>query len=207
MPDAGASVLTVVLQAAARGEPQAAESLLPLVYEELRRMARSELGRLKPGQTLQPTALVHEAYLRLVRAGDPGWEGRRHFYGAAARAMREILIEQARRKASLKRGGPATPAQRVDAEHLAAPIEAPVDDMLALNEALQELSRIDPERHEIVMLRYFAGLTVEQTAELIGMSMRTTERQWRFARAWMHMRLSEKAERGPGTDPESCGSL
>src|SRR4051794_8165575 len=149
-------------------ERQAAAALLPDVYAELRRLAAALSGRLRPGQTLQPTALVHEAYLRLVRDSDPGWEGRRHFFGAAARAMREILIEQARRKASLKYGGAAV---RVELGEGVAVIEPPADDLLALDEAIGNLQALRPDLAEIVMLRYFTGLSFEETAAVVGRSV------------------------------------
>jgi len=181
-------VVTRVLHAATRGEPRAAEELLPLVYDELRNLARSRLAKQAGGQTLQPTALVHEAYLRLVGDADPGWDGRRHFFGAAARAMREILIEQARRKGSLKHGGGW---RRANPDNLIVPVDAPAEDMLALVDALELLEREDPRKHEIVMLRFFAGLTAEETAEALNTPLRTVERHWRYARAWLHMRLTE----------------
>lgn len=194
MAEPADSPVTLALRAVARGEPRAAEELLPLVYDELRRLARSRIARLAPGQTLQPTALVHEAYLRLVRAEDPGWDGRRHFFGAAAQAMHEILTEQARRKGSLKRGGGR---KKVAVSEFETPIEAPAEDMLALAEALQSLKSADAGMHEIVMLRFFAGLTIEEAAETLNMAPRTLERRWRFARAWLHKALSEDSDDGP----------
>src|SRR5215467_11034994 len=163
-----------------------AAELLPILYDELRRLAASLTAGLAPGQTLQPTALVHEAYLRLVRGRDPGWEGRRHFFGGAARAMREILIEQARRKASVKHGGHG---RRVELAEGLAVIEPPAEDMLALDEAVRQLQEEDPRLGEIVMLRYFTGLSIEETAEVIGASLSTVKRDWRFARAWLAQRL------------------
>jgi RNA polymerase sigma factor (TIGR02999 family) len=160
--------------------------LLPILYVELRRLAASLTSRLTPGQTLQPTALVHEAYLRLVRDQDPGWEGRRHFFGAAARAMREILIEQARHKGSLRHGGQA---HRVELADGLAWIEPPTSDLLALDEALQELHAEDAHLAEIVQLRYYTGLSVEETASVLGVSVSTLKRDWRFARAWLARRL------------------
>jgi RNA polymerase sigma factor (TIGR02999 family) len=172
-----------------------AAELLPEVYAELRRLAASLTGRLRPGQTLQPTALVHEAYLRLVRGQDPGWEGRRHFFGAAARAMREILIEQARRKDSRKRGGGA---RRVELSEGLALIEPPAEDVLALDEAIGQLRAEWPHLAEVVQLRYYAGLSVEETAEVVGRSVSTVTREWRFARAWLAGRLGEGAPPGGG---------
>jgi RNA polymerase sigma factor (TIGR02999 family) len=169
-------------------EKQPAADLLPDVYAELRRLAAVLSGRLQPGQTLQPTALVHEAYLRLVRDKDPGWEGRRHFFGAAARAMREILIEQARRKATLKHGGASG---RVELGEGLAVIEPPADELLALDEAIQRLQADKPNLAEIVMLRYYTGLSFEETAGVLGRSVSTIKREWRFARAWLARQLGQ----------------
>jgi RNA polymerase sigma factor (TIGR02999 family) len=171
-------------------EVRPAADLLPEVYAELRRLAAALTVRLPPGQTLQPTALVHEAYLKLVRDRDPGWEGRRHFYGAAAQAMREILVDQARRKASAKRGGRG---QRVDLTEGLALIEPPADDLLALDEALQRLQAEEPRLAEIVLLRYYAGLGVEETAGVVGRSVSTVTREWRHARAWLAGRVNPGA--------------
>jgi len=176
-----------------------ADELLPEVYTELRRLAAALTRKLEPGQTLQPTALVHEAYLRLVKNQDPGWEGRRHFFGAAAQAMREILIEQARRKDSRKRGGSA---RRVELSEGLALIEPPADDLLALDEAIEQLRAEKPHLAEVVLLRYYTGLSVEQTADVIGRSVSSVTRDWRFARAWLAGRLDDGAPAGPeeGTD-------
>jgi RNA polymerase sigma factor (TIGR02999 family) len=163
-------------------EAQAAADLLPVLYAELRRLAAVLTAQRAPGQTLTPTALVHEAYLRLVRHQDPGWQGRRHFFGAAAQAMREILIEQARRKGRLKRGGRG---RRVELSEGLAWIEPPADDILALDEALGRLQAEDARLAEIVLLRYFSGLSVEETASVLGVSVSTVTRDWRFARAWL----------------------
>jgi RNA polymerase sigma factor (TIGR02999 family) len=190
MSDGHAGAVTRVLRAAALGEPEAAAELLPLVYEELRGLARARLAKLPPGQTLQATALVHEAYLRVVRSADPGWDGRAHFFGAAAQAIREILIEQARRKATQKHGG----GRRVDADDLAIAASAPTDDLLSLDEALARLEQEAPRQHRVVMLRYFAGLTAEETAEVLGLTTRSVERDWRYARAWLHAALSDGSE-------------
>ena len=178
-------------------EIQPAAELLPVVYAELRRLAVALSGRLPPGQTLQPTALVHEAYLRLTRRADPGWESPRHFFGAAARAMREILIEQARRKATLKRGGTG---RRVELAEGLAVIEPPADDVLALDEAIQKLQAEDPRLAEIVMLRYYTGLSVEETAAVLGESVRTVYRAWRHARTWLALEMGEDAAEGLGHD-------
>ena len=171
-----------------------AEELLPEVYAELRRLAAALTRKLQPGQTLQPTALVHEAYLRLVKNHDPGWEGRRHFFGAAAQAMREILIEQARRKDSRKHGGGA---HRVELSEGLALIEPPADDLLALDEAIEQLRAEKPHLAEVVLLRYYTGLSVEETADVIGRSVSSITRDWRFARAWLAGRLGTTAPTGP----------
>jgi RNA polymerase sigma factor (TIGR02999 family) len=163
-------------------EAQPAAELLPALYVELRRLAAALSAQRGPGQTLTPTALVHEAYLRLVRGQDPGWQGPRHFFGAAAQAMREILIEQARRKARRKRGGGV---QRVELAEGLAWIEPPADDVLALDEAISQLQLEDVRLAEIVMLRYYSGLTVEETALVLGVSVSTLTRDWRYARAWL----------------------
>lgn len=184
--------VTVLLRAAQGGDRAAAEQLLPLVYEELRRLAESRMRRAAPGQTLQPTALVHEAYLRLVRGEDPGWSGRGHFFGAAARAMRNIMVEQARRYQTQKRGG-GRKAAPLDGE----PAEAPVDpaETLALDETLNRLERLDSRKAQIVSLRVYAGLTNEQIASALEISSRTVEREWRFARAWLRRELGSGAAR------------
>ena len=174
--------ITRILDDVAAGHPQAAADLLPVVYGELRRLAATQMAKLRPGETLQPTALVHEAYLDLVGRADPGWNGRGHFFGAAAQAMREILIEQARKKDSLKRGGGA---RRVELSDGLALIEPPADDLLALDEAIQQLQAEDPQLAEIVLLRYYAGLSVEETAGVVGRSASTVTREWRLARAWL----------------------
>jgi RNA polymerase sigma factor (TIGR02999 family) len=167
---------------------QTAAELLPVLYTELRRLAKELTSRLDPAQTLQPTALVHEAYLRLVRNHDPGWDGRRHFFAAAAQAMREILIEQARRKASLKHGGQA---RRISLSDGLAWIQPPTGDLLALDDAIEQLRAEDARLAEIVQLRFYAGLTIEETASVVGESATTLKRDWRFARAWLARRLGE----------------
>ena len=178
MPD-----VTQILNAIEEGDPQAAEQLLPLVYEELRKLAAQKLAQENPGQTLQATALVHEAYLRLVD-GDKAqhFNSRTHFFFAAAEAMRRILVENARRKESLKRGGDRV-RQVLDEENLVAPEEP--DELLALDEALEQLAVRDLQAAEVVKLRYFAGLTVPQTAEILSISPRTVDSLWAFARAWL----------------------
>lgn len=187
--DESSSDVTLVLQAIERGDRQAAEQLLPLVYDELRRLAAERLSRESADQTLQATALVHEAYLRLVgdeqsaRAQDaPHWNSRGHFFGAAAEAMRRILIEQARRKQSLKHGGAHQREQFAELE-IAAP--EPNEDLLALEMALSKLEIEQPVHAQLIKLRYFAGLTLPQAAELLQLSTRTAERHWTYARAWL----------------------
>jgi RNA polymerase sigma factor (TIGR02999 family) len=173
--------------AAEQGDPQAAERLLPLVYDELRTLASRRLGREAPGQSLQATALVHEAYLRLV-GGDPGrrWGGRAHFFAAAAEAMRRILIDRARDRRRLKRGGGRG---RVDLDLGSVPLDAPGDDLIDLDEALTELAREDPLCARLVALRFFAGLTQAEAAEALGLARRTADRHWAYARAWLYERL------------------
>jgi RNA polymerase sigma factor (TIGR02999 family) len=178
------SQLTQVLHAIAEGDSDAASQLLPLVYEELRRLAAQKLAREMPGQTLQPTALVHEAYLRLVGEDEEQhWDSRGHFFAAAAEAMRRILVEKARQKASLKRGGDR---DRMDvAESLLAAPE-PREDLVALDAALTRLAETDKQAAELVQLRYFAGLPLRECAEFLGISPRTADRLWAYARAWLH---------------------
>jgi RNA polymerase sigma factor (TIGR02999 family) len=177
-----------------RGELQSAEELLPLVYDELRRLAASQLAHEAPGQTLQATALVHEAWLRLAGAPDHKWAGEKHFFGAAAQAMRRILIENARRKQRQKHGGGG---ERVEVERIEVAEPVPSDDLLALDEALTELAQRDPQSAELVQLRFFAGLTQQQAADLLGISRRTADRTWAYARAWLFHRIADKRKSGP----------
>ncbi len=200
MPADAPSAVTLVLNAAAAGDREAAAKLLPLVYGELRKLARARMAALAPGQTSQPTALVHEAYLRVIGRADPGWEGRGHFFGAAARAMRDILVEQARRKASLKRGGDR---KRFDLEDADLAIEPPGDNVVALDEAIKRLEGDDPRKGQIVNLRYFAGFTAQETAAALGVSVGTVEREWRYIRAWLYTQLSE-APRADDAGDEQC---
>ncbi len=179
--------ITQVLQAASAGNAQAAQDLLPMVYDELRSLARSRLRKLMPGQTLQPTALVHEAFLRLVGKEDPGWDGRGHFFAAAARAMRQIVVEQARRKMALKRGGDR---RRMGSEQAVPIVEPPSDEILAVDEAVKRLERDDPRKGQIVNLRFFARLTTAETATALGVSVGTVEREWRYIRAWLRRELT-----------------
>jgi RNA polymerase sigma factor (TIGR02999 family) len=181
------SEVTHILSAIEQGDPHAAEQLLPLVYDELRRLAAQKLAQERPGQTLQATALVHEAYVRLVGAGDDlRWDGRGHFFAAAAEAMRRILIDNARRKGRLKRGGARKRVDLDDADlvSLAAP-----DELLLIDEAISKLAREDARAAQLVRLRYFAGLSVEEAAELSGLSRSTAYEHWSYARAWLHCEL------------------
>jgi RNA polymerase sigma factor (TIGR02999 family) len=181
------SEVTRILHALKHGDPDAAGRLLPLVYDELRRLAARQLAREKPGQTLQATALVHEAYLRLAGKDAPqGWDSRGHFFAAAAEAMRRILVENARRKKRQKRGGDL---RRVDLPLDEAASAARSDDLLALDEALELLAREDPQKAELVKLRFFAGLSVEEAARCLGISRATADRYWAYARAWLYERL------------------
>ncbi len=179
--------VTSILNAIDQGDPQAAEKLLPLVYDELRKLAAHKLGNEKPGQTLQATGLVHEAYLHLVGSGsEQKWNGRGHFFAAAAEAMRRILIESARRKARDKRGGDW---QRVDFEELDVTNSVTPDQLIALDEALERLASLDRVASHLVSLRYFAGLALDQAALALGVSPATAYRHWAYARAWLHNEL------------------
>jgi RNA polymerase sigma factor (TIGR02999 family) len=176
--------VTRVLSAVERGDPQATAHLLPLVYDELRRLAARKLAGEKAGHTLQPTALVHEAYLRLV--GDQKFGGRTHFFAAAAEAMRRILVESARRKASLKRGGDQ---DRQPLDEADVPLQRPPEELLAIHDALDTLAATDPRAAELVKLRYFAGFTLDEVAEALGISPRTADSVWAYARAWLFARF------------------
>ncbi|MFN7732929.1 MAG: ECF-type sigma factor [Pirellula sp.] len=181
--------VTRILTQIEAGDPSAAEQLLPLVYQELRKLASAKLSKEKPGQTLQPTMLVHEAYLRLVDVDQPQkWNGRGHFFAAAAEAMRRILVEKARRKQSLKQGGHLRHVD-VDMDLASVPIENPVEDLLALDEALARFESQWPDKAMLVKLKYFAGLTTPEASEAMGISTATAERYWKFARAWLHSQL------------------
>jgi RNA polymerase sigma factor (TIGR02999 family) len=181
--------VTEMLHAIGQGDPHAAHRLLPLVYDELRRLAAQRLADEKPGLTLQPTALVHEAYLRLVGDANPSWDGRGHFFAAAAEAMRRILIDDARRKRRLKRGGRRG---RVDLDQAEASVSAPGDDLLALDEALGRFAAEDPKKAELVKLRFYGGLSVEEAASCLGISRATADRHWAYARAWLYEFLSNE---------------
>jgi RNA polymerase sigma factor (TIGR02999 family) len=186
MPD-----LTQILNAIEAGDPQAAAQLLPLVYDELRQLAARKLAREKPGQTLDATALVHEAYLRLVaspqgESGQKVWQGRVHFYAAAAEAMRRILIDNARKKKSEKRGGQQ---RRIDWHNNIQAPEKPTDDLLAIDEALTQLAAQDAEAAQLVKLRFYAGLSVDEAADVMGLARATAYRTWNYAKAWLRTKL------------------
>jgi RNA polymerase sigma factor (TIGR02999 family) len=188
MADIRITPVTQLLEAVDRGDQQAAAELLPLVYTELRKLAAAKLGREPAGQTLNATALVHEAYLRLV--GDQHFDHRGHFFAAAAEAMRRILVENARRKNAAKRGGEAK-RDELDPDAIAAP--EPADDLLALNDALDQLAAKDPQKAELVKLRYFAGLTADEAAGVLGISPSTADRLWHYARAWLKRAMMAEA--------------
>jgi RNA polymerase sigma factor (TIGR02999 family) len=190
------SDVTQILQAIGQGEPRAAEELLPLVYEELRKLAADKLARENPGQTLEATALVHEAYLRLVDVDQlPSWNSRGHFFAAAAEAMRRILIDQARRKHSRKHGGNRHRVELSAGALLAAPESGGAADLLALDEALQQLEREDPLKARLVKLRYFAGLTQADAAAALGISPATAKRYWTYARSWLYGKVHGRARK------------
>jgi RNA polymerase sigma factor (TIGR02999 family) len=191
------SEVTQILSAIEQGDPRAAEQLLPLVYDELRKLAAHRLAGEGPGHTLQPTALVHEAYLKLV-GPDPRhpWNGRVHFFAAAAEAMRRILIDHARRKHRARRGGGMERVELDDLDDIELVAGGgDADKLLALDEALAQLAAADPRRAELVRLRYFAGLTLEQAAELLGISRATADRHWAFARAWLYDAMTRGHEK------------
>jgi RNA polymerase sigma factor (TIGR02999 family) len=186
---AGMADVTRILSAIEAGDSKAAGELLPLVYDELRTLAAARLAGEKSGQTLQATALVHEAYLRLVGDTRPqGWDGRGHFFAAAAEAMRRILVDNARRKGRVRHGGGR---RRIDLDEQNLAAESPGDDLLAIDEALTRLAELDPRRAELVKLRFFAGLTMPEAAVALGISLATAERQWAFARTWLYAELSD----------------
>jgi RNA polymerase sigma factor (TIGR02999 family) len=188
--------VTRILSAVERGDPYAAEQLLPLVYEELRKLAAQKLAQEKPGQTLEATALVHEAYLRLVGGKQTQeWDSRGHFFTAAAEAMRRILVEQARRKRRVRHGGAR---KRIDLDEACSLVQPPSDELLALDEALSRLASLNPVRAEVVKLRFFAGLTMPEVAQALGISLPTANRYWAFARTWLYTELK-------GEEPPACG--
>jgi RNA polymerase sigma factor (TIGR02999 family) len=195
------SEVTQILTAIERGESRAAEGLLPLVYDELRRLAAVQLAQEKPGQTLQATALVHEAWLRLVGSkpeeSERTWEGRRHFFAAAAEAMRRILIENARRKKCPRHGGAL---RRVELEEVEIAAPLPDEELLALHEALDRLAELDPAAADLIKLRFFAGLTHEQAAQLLGLNRSAADRTWLFARAWLFREIRGDGPASPHPD-------
>jgi RNA polymerase sigma factor (TIGR02999 family) len=185
------SDITKILMAIDNGDPQAAEQLLPLVYDELRILAAQRLAQEKPGQTLQATALVHEAYLRLVDVAKvQSWDSRGHFFAAAAESMRRILVEAARKKQRLKRGGGF---QRIDLDAPEVSVDEPPDDLVALDDALVKLAQKHPDRAAVVKLRYFAGLSIDETAQALGISSSTVDRHWTYARAWLYREMGGDA--------------
>lgn len=183
------SDVTQILDAASNGDPHAAAELLPLVYEELRKLAAAKMANETPGQTLQPTALVHEAWLRLIGPdGQAQFKSRAHFFGAAAEAMRRILIDRARRKSAVRHGGDQ---QRVEFLELEIAADSQADELLALDEAIAKLAAQDHAKAELVKLRFFVGLTLEEASEVLGISLATAKRQWTFARAWLHAEIAK----------------
>jgi RNA polymerase sigma factor (TIGR02999 family) len=188
------SEVTQILQAIGKGDSKAANELLPLVYSELRRLAAHKMAHEAPGHTLQPTALVHEAYLRLVGSHQPQqWDGRGHFFAAAAESMRRILVESARRKKRLKHGGQL---ERVDVDAVELPLPLPDDELLALDAALDRLATVDSRAVEVVKLCFFVGLTQEQAAKELSLSLATAERLWSFARAWLFREIQRERDSG-----------
>ena len=190
MNDSAPGKVTRIFRSLEAGEYAAADKLLPILYEELRGLGRSMMAHVPPGNTLQGTALVHEAYLRLVAEGDRDWKNRRYFFGAAARAMRRILVEQARRKAALKHGGGQA---RLDADEVDLPIAQPAEDVLAIDRGLERLREQEPRKADVVELRFFAGLTIEETAKVLQFSEPTVERDWRFSRAFLFDQMVEES--------------
>lgn len=191
------STVTVILNRAQLGDPKAAEELLPLVYDELRKLAAHKIANEAPGQTLQPTALVHEAWLRLAGNTEASWQNRAHFFAAAAEAMRHILIDRARRRLAAKRGAAA---ERIDAAEVDMPSPAPDDQLLAVNEALEKFAAVDARKAELVKLRYFVGLTFEEAAEVLGIAVPTAKQWWGYARAWLRVEIT-----GPANDKPPGG--
>jgi len=186
--------VTQPLTAIERGQSRAPGELLPLVYEELRRLAAYRLAHEDPGQTLQATALVHEAYLRLAQTGCDGWDDPRHFFNAVADAMRRILIDSARRKKSAKHGGDL---QRTELDDVQLPVATPPDELLALDEALDRLAQTHPDEAQLVKLLYFVGMTQDEAARILGVCRRTVNNRWTFARAWLHQAVRPEATNPP----------
>jgi RNA polymerase sigma factor (TIGR02999 family) len=190
--------ITRILNAIEQGDAKAADKLLPLVYEELRRLAAQKMSHEPPGQTLQATALVHEAYIRLTGSQDQNWRGRTHFFAAAAEAMRRILIDNARRKKSLKRGGGFNKIE-IEDSIMTNNKSSKIDELIALDEALKKLEGIDKVKADLVKLRFFTGLTIEQSAAILGISHATAERYWDYTRSWLHLEITKGNE---ATDPD-----
>jgi RNA polymerase sigma factor (TIGR02999 family) len=186
------SEMTRMIEVMRHGADKSADELLPLVYAELRRLAAQKMSVESPGQTLQPTALVHEAWLKLASSDDRKWNDRTHFFAAAAEAMRRILVDNARRKRTQRHGGGQ---QRVDMPDIAATAEENEEKMLAVNEALDKFAKLDPQKAELVKLRYFVGMTIEEAGEVLGISERTAKRYWAFARAWLHEEIKAQQPR------------
>jgi RNA polymerase sigma factor (TIGR02999 family) len=187
--ESNASEVTRILSAVRNGDDQAAKELLPLVYDELRQLAASKMAHENPGQTLQATALVHEAWLRLGGEENQAWNGRPHFFGAAAEAMRRILIDNARRKRALRHGGGQL---RVDLQEMEIAVPVKDDDLLEVDAALERFTALDKQKAELVKLRYFTGLTIEEAAEILGVSTPTANRWWAYARAWLHKEIEDQ---------------
>ena len=182
------SDVTRILEAIEQGDPKAADQLLPLVYEELRKLAAAKMAQEKPGQTLQATALVHEAWLRLAGSNQQQWRGRSHFFGAAAEAMRRMLVDRARQKARIRHGGEL---ERVDLEHVNLATEDSDETVLAMHEALDALARESPQKAEIVKLHYFTGMEYPEIARALGLSLATVERHWAYARSWLYREMKK----------------
>jgi RNA polymerase sigma factor (TIGR02999 family) len=190
------SEVTKILEAIQRGESKAADQLFPLVYDELRRVAACKMAHEAPGQTLQPTALVHEAWLRLAGNENPRWENRAHFFGAAAEAMRRILIDNARRKRALRHGGGQ---QRLNLDDVDVAAAAEDDQLLAVHDALDKLAAQDKVKAELVKLRYFVGMTIAEAAEVLGISEPTAKRYWAYARAWLYREITNPEPSAPSS--------
>ena len=185
-PSGSASDVTRLLTAAANGDPRAATELLPLVYQELRRLAAHRLAGEHREHTLQPTALVHEAWIKIVGSNQLTWQGRQHFFATAAEAMRRILVDRARRRQAAKRGAGA---ERLDADEVEIPASAPDDDLLAVHAALEQFAAVDPRKAELVKLRYFVGLTFEEAAEVMRIAVPTAKQWWAYAKAWLRVEI------------------
>jgi len=192
------SDVTRILNSLEAGDPKAAEELLPLVYQELRKLAAAKMANEKPGQTLQPTALVHEAWLRLLgpEKQSQSWEGRSHFFGAAAEAMRRILVDNARRKLRLKRGSGQRVVDLEDLPELSGPIQTEEENVLLVDEALERLAVCDPQKAEVVKLRYFVGLNHSEIANIMNLSEKTVKRYWRYAKAWLAETITRQQQKG-----------